>query len=291
MGHIYALDVRPNRNPHPIHMDLVDRSSHFEFGQNWLSYARTIDDTRICEAERSLRQLLPVDLAGKSFLDIGCGSGLFSLAALRLGATPVRAIDIDECSVQATRHVLETHAPRKDWRVDQLSILSEQAPGRFDIVYSWGVLHHTGDMWRALDRAAACVNRNGHLAIALYRKTYLCPLWTLEKRAYTRSPKLFAPIANAVFKASWIGAHLLRGRNPFTRIRSYYTERGMSWSHNVHDWLGGFPYESTSFDEVVAFATARGFELVRSNARRAREIGLFGSGCDEYVFVRQAEVR
>jgi 2-polyprenyl-6-hydroxyphenyl methylase/3-demethylubiquinone-9 3-methyltransferase len=267
--------------------DLTDRATHFEFGKNWLSYSRTITDEIVARAERSVRDLVPVDLAGRSFLDIGCGSGLFSLAALRLGARPVRAIDIDENSVSATRQLLTARSPSAEWRVDNISILdAEGVAEQFDVVYSWGVLHHTGAMWRAVERAAALVRPGGHLVIALYRKTYLCKLWALEKAAYFRHPDTLAPIARVLFKGAWLSSQVMRGRNPLARIRAYKSVRGMSWSHDIHDWLGGYPYESASFDEVVAFMSRLGFKLVRANARQRREIGFFGSGCDEYVFAR-----
>jgi 2-polyprenyl-6-hydroxyphenyl methylase/3-demethylubiquinone-9 3-methyltransferase len=247
-------------------MDLTHRSSHFEFGENWLSYSRTIDDERIARAEQSLQRLLQVDLRGKSFLDIGSGSGLFSLAAMRLGARPVHAIDIDENSVAASRQLLEARAPTSDWRVENI--------------------YHTGDMWRAIEQASRRVAAHGHLALALYRKTYLCPVWTIEKRLYAKHPRTFAPIANLLFKGAWVSAQLLLARNPLARIRSYHSTRGMSWSHDVHDWLGGHPYESTSFDELVSFVTKLGFVLTHTNARQRKTIGALGSGCDEYVFSR-----
>jgi 2-polyprenyl-6-hydroxyphenyl methylase/3-demethylubiquinone-9 3-methyltransferase len=282
------LDGKRHEMNHHFRMhDLTDRASHFEFGQNWLSYTKSLNDQQIARAEGSLRRLLQIDLSGRSFLDIGCGSGLFSLAALRLGAQPVRAIDIDENSVASTRQLLAARAPTDRWQVDHLSILEPTAlVDTYDIVYSWGVLHHTGSMWSAIELAAKRVAKGGLFAIALYRKTYLCPLWVVEKRLYTRHPRTAAPIANALFKGAWVSAQLLRGRNPLSRIRSYHSVRGMSWSHDVHDWLGGYPYESTTFDEVVAFLRRCGLDLVRSNARRRKEIGLFGSGCDEYVFAR-----
>jgi SAM-dependent methyltransferase len=266
-------------------MDLTDRSTHFEFGENWLSYAQTINDESVAWAERSLEQMLQLDVRGKSFLDIGSGSGLFSLAALSLGAVPLYAIDIDENSVTATQQLLQSRAPTSNWRVEKRSILEPGVPtDQFDVVYSWGVLHHTGDMWRAIECAAARVRPGGTLAIALYRKTYLCPLWTIEKRLYTKHPKMVAPVANALFKTLWVSAQLLLGRNPLARIRSYRSHRGMSWAHNVNDWVGGYPYESALFEEVVTFLARRGFTLRHSNARRRKEIGVLGSGCDEYVF-------
>jgi 2-polyprenyl-6-hydroxyphenyl methylase/3-demethylubiquinone-9 3-methyltransferase len=270
-------------------MSLTDRSTHFEFGKNWLSYSDTINQDRIEFAERSLSDALGIEVKGKSFLDVGCGSGLFALAALRLGAAHVHAIDIDENSVAATSRVLERYASSGRWHVERASVLELPAtfPKNFDVVYSWGVLHHTGAMWDAVDRAAALVGPGGLLVIALYRKTMLCPAWAVEKRLYANHPTTFALIARAVFKAAWTASQVMKGKNPLARIRTYQSHRGMSWSHDVHDWLGGYPYESASFDDVLAAVATCGFDLVRSNARRGKPIGLLGSGCNEYVFLKR----
>src|SRR5580658_7115599 len=263
-------------------MSLTDRSTHFEFGENWLSYTETIDEEKIARAERSLNEALRLDVKGRSFLDIGCGSGLFSLAALRLGAARVQCIDVDENSVMATRRLLSRCEPAGNWKVEAASILDlpQNFPKNFDIVYSWGVLHHTGAMWSAIKCASGLVAKGGHLVLALYRKTMLCPFWTLEKRLYTNHPLTFAPVANAVFRTAWVSGQLLTGRNTLARIRSYHSRRGMSWSHDVHDWLGGYPYESASFDDVVTAVSGHGFDIVHSNARRGYAVGVFGSGCD-----------
>jgi len=74
----------------------------FEFGKNWENFLKIIDEKRIKEAENSLKKLLNLEnLKGKSFLDAGCGSGLFSLAAKNLGAE-VYSFDFDENAVNCT---------------------------------------------------------------------------------------------------------------------------------------------------------------------------------------------
>lgn len=139
--------------------DLKDRKSHFEFGENWRDYAETIDARRVEGAIEGLRRLFPSGLFGKTFLDVGCGSGLHSLAALRLGSAFVLATDIDENSVSTTRGVLLGHFPEARWTPRQISVfdMTPEEIGTFDVVYSWGVLHHTGDMWLAIEKAARLV--------------------------------------------------------------------------------------------------------------------------------------
>src|SRR5436305_8478153 len=172
-------------------MSLTERESHFEFGENWKNYSKTIDQTRIDSAIEGVKKLFPDGLAGQTFLDIGCGSGLHSLAALSLGAAPVTAIDIDENSTATTQELLARYAPGQQWTVKVASVF-DAAPdslGRFDVVYSWGVLHHTGDMWRAIECATRFVNPGGQFAIAIYSATTWDPMWKVEKKLYSRASR------------------------------------------------------------------------------------------------------
>jgi 2-polyprenyl-6-hydroxyphenyl methylase/3-demethylubiquinone-9 3-methyltransferase len=243
-----------------------------------------VDDERIVKAEEGLARLFPgTEVRGSEFLDIGCGSGLSSLAAARMGAARIVGIDLDADSVDAAQSLLTRFLPDGNWSARVLSVFDlDPADGLYDIVYSWGVLHHTGDMWRALGIAAGMVKPQGLIAVALYRKTRLCPFWKVEKRVYSRSPRAVQLFLGGVYMSVVYATGLLRGKSP-ARRREEYAARGMDWKHDVPDWLGGYPYESTSESEVVSFMAARGFERVRSFAKPG-SLGLTGSGCDEYVF-------
>jgi len=139
--------------------------SHFAFGENWSEYSALIDDVKIQEAEKGLLRLVDQkQLTGKTFLDIGCGSGLHSLAALRLGVTKVLATDIDHESVTTTKNVLQKYVlPAMQYEVQEVSVfdLPNKVSEKFDIVYSWGVLHHTGDMYQAIKDATQLVKSDG----------------------------------------------------------------------------------------------------------------------------------
>lgn len=278
--------------------DLLGRESHFAFGKNWESYAELIDSARISEAQRSLGRLLGNEgLAGKRFLDIGCGSGLHSLAALRLGATEVLAVDIDTDSVATAAAVLSRHAPGKNFTVRQVSVF-EMAPaafGQFDVVYSWGVLHHTGDLSRALRSASALVAPGGVFVFALYRKTWSCGFWKLEKRWYTHAGASAQKKVRKLYLALYRVGLWIRGRS-FKRYVESYKTRGMDFYHDVHDWLGGYPYESMSPREVAGLMTQlhmvpiRSFvHLGRLGRLLGRNPGFLGSGCDEYVYARRRD--
>ena len=170
----------------------VHTQTRFEFGKNWRSFIELVDEARISSAQDSLRQALQVPtLSGRTFLDVGCGSGLFSLAACRLGAR-VRSFDYDPESVLATTELRHRFAAGSEWVIEQGSILDPQflaGLGRFDIVYSWGVLHHTGQLWRALDATARLVAPGGGLLyVSIYNDQGLMSrVWRRVKRRYNTS--------------------------------------------------------------------------------------------------------
>ena len=263
----------------------------FQFGENWRGFLDRLDEERIAEAELSLRTLLGVErLDGKSFLDIGSGSGLFSLAARRLGAD-VHSFDYDAQSVACTQTLRQRFFPEDArWRVERGSVLDPaflESLGTFDIVYSWGVLHHTGAMMRAIELAASRVKPGGFFAVALYRKPRLCWAWTIEKRWYARASESAQRFARTCYERAMHAAMAMSGQDFNAYVAGYRSNRGMDFHHNVHDWMGGYPYESITPGEVADVMKRLGFDHVRSNVR-PYAIGLFGSGCDEYVYRRTA---
>ncbi|MEZ5787317.1 MAG: class I SAM-dependent methyltransferase [Xanthobacteraceae bacterium] len=272
--------------------DLRRLETHFAFGDNWRSFVATVNEEQIAEAVRGLSRLVPAEeMTGRRLIDIGCGSGLSMLAALRLGARSVLGIDIDPRSVEAARALLARHQPAGDWDVRAASVfdLTADADGRFDIVHSWGVLHHTGDLWGAIGRAAKLVAPGGRLVIAIYRKTPLCGFWQREKRFYSQSGPLTQHAIRLAYQAAYCAGLLATGRNPLRYIRDYKSARGMSWPHDTHDWLGGYPYESATPETIVRCLNELGFDARQTFAKPAAARGLFGSHCDEFVFARRPD--
>jgi 2-polyprenyl-6-hydroxyphenyl methylase/3-demethylubiquinone-9 3-methyltransferase len=266
-----------------------EKSRRFGFGENWLNFAHHLNADRIGEAERSLRQLVRRDgLTGLSFLDIGSGSGLFSLAARSLGAR-VHSFDFDAASVLCTRRVRELHRPDDlEWKVEQGSILDPDYIGRlgtFDIVYSWGVLHHTGAMHQALQAAASLVAPEGLFAFALYRRTLMCGLWRWEKRWYAGASPRAQRRARAIYVALLRATFFTTRRDFRAYVANYESNRGMDFLHDVHDWMGGYPYESILSPEVEAQLRPLGFTRLHGTDSPLTS-GLFGSGCDEYLYQR-----
>ncbi|MBW2734244.1 MAG: class I SAM-dependent methyltransferase [Deltaproteobacteria bacterium] len=250
---------------------------HYEFGKNWRTFIDDyLTDERLVEAQDSLRRFMGKPLRGRTFLDIGCGSGLFSLAAHRLGAQRVVSFDLDGDSMDCCRELRAREGNPDNWEVLEGSILDEAfvtALGEFDVVYSWGVLHHTGEMWQALENAAQRVRPGGLLYIAIYNRADGLGLhadgrvgssrfWEQEKRLYARLPPWGKRVIDASAAASMVFGYLVTARNPFEEIREHKTLRGMSWMVDIRDWLGGHPYEYASVSEVFSFVHDRfGYSL------------------------------
>lgn len=270
---------------------IVD-GERFAFGDNWHSFIDLVDAARIQAAVDSLvSHLGAADLVNRTFLDIGCGSGLFSLAAHRLGAR-VRSFDYDEMSVAATRQLRERFAPDSKWTIEQGSVLDEeyiQALGTFDVVYAWGVLHHTGDMWTAIDAAAHRVAPGGTLFISIYNdQGWKSRAWLRIKRRYNKSGFL---IRSLLVSGTGVSQHVLKAaaralsRRGTPRSERPVRARGMSDRHDLVDWVGGYPFEVAKPEEVFDRIRRLGFEL------RHLTTCAGGSGCNEYVFQRVATVR
>ncbi|HEX5176574.1 MAG TPA: class I SAM-dependent methyltransferase [Chthoniobacteraceae bacterium] len=266
----------------------------FAFGKNWRAFVdKYLNAERITEARQSLVAFTKgYDFRGKRFVDIGCGSGLFSLCAHRLGAD-VTSFDVDPDSVACCQFLREQEGRPENWRVLHGSVLDEafvRELGQFDFVYSWGVLHHTGEMWRAIENASNMVESGGSFYLAIYNKADgfafyddgrfgPSSLWLREKMIYSSLPPLAQAAVDYAVMGAMIALYAVTLQNPVKKIRNHKALRGMSWRIDIKDWLGGYPYEYASVAEIFAFLEPRGFTLKNL-------ISTNGLRNNEFLFVR-----
>jgi 2-polyprenyl-3-methyl-5-hydroxy-6-metoxy-1,4-benzoquinol methylase len=285
------MDEAINKDEAPWHAEEVARGERFEFGKNWSRFLEGVRDEHVVTAESSLKRMLEIDsLAGLRFLDIGSGSGLFSLAARRLGAR-VHSFDYDPQSVACAAELRRRYFPGDaQWVVEEGSALDADylaRLGKFDIVYSWGVLHHTGRMWQALENAQLPVAPGGRLFIAIYNDSgSKSRRWARIKHAYNNVPRLLrAPLALLAMTPNETKAFLRAALDgsPGEYLRSWIEPdnfRGMSRWRDIVDWVGGYPYEFATPEQIFDFYRERGFTLTKLKC------GGVGLGCNEFVFVK-----
>lgn len=272
----------------------MSEEARFAFGQNWREFLKNVRmDEALQKATEHSRNFLGLSsMEGKRFLDLGSGSGLFSLAALRMGAQEVVSVDIDADSIACATYLREQEGNPERWKVIHGSALDEPfmtSLGSFDVVYSWGVLHHTGDMAKALNQAALRVAPGGWFYVAIYnRATPPLPnilgrssVWTRLKRAYVKG----GPVTKKLL--IWMEAihqfllFTTRGQNFFKFVRTYSNNRGMNWYRNVVDWVGGYPYEAATPGEL--------FELLKPhNMMLLNVFTTDGLGCHEFLYRKPA---
>jgi len=261
-------------------------SHAFDFGENWLSYvANSLTPAAIDQATHDFQRLFAdISLANATFLDIGFGQGLSLCLAAKLGARTLGCDLNPKCPMALAQ--TRTHFPKPFTHPPAICVASILDPALptllaektqlappYDIVHSWGVLHHTGAMWQAIENAAALVKPNGHFALAIYQTHWSSPLWSVIKRIYVHAPRpvrslMIHLFTGVIFLAKWI----VTRKNPFLQ------DRGMEFRHNVVDWVGGWPYEHAAPCEITEFLHQRGFQLLRQFPPAVP------TGCGEYLF-------
>jgi len=239
----------------------MKQSKVFAFGKNWERFIKLYNPQRLKFAKKSTIGFLGMkNLKGKTFLDVGCGSGLYSLAAFELGANVI-SFDPDLDSVKCCKFSKEQTGNPDNWEIHQGSVLDKKFLStlpKVDIVYAHGVLHHTGKMWEAMENIKSLVKDDGYLYIAIYNTMHGLfngsRAWQIKKQIYGRLPKILQWVWEKLYsiRHKYI-PFLIRFRNPFKFYKKFMKSRGESIKIDIRDWLGGYPYEYARPDEVFNF--------------------------------------
>ena len=264
-----------------------------EFGKTWMPVLTALTVPQIYHAERSLAARLHMDrLDRKSFLDIGSGSGLLSLAARRRGAK-VFSFDSDPQAVACARELRRRYFPDDaDWHIETGSVLDQdylKNLGTFDIVFAENVLNHTSTMMQALENVKPLVAVGGQLHLSIYNDYQeISDRWDRLKRTYKTLPRpaafLFGLGLIARSEAKPALAHW-RQRTLRHWLRSWVAYEdgtpGISRWHDWKEWLNAHPYERATVDDVVELYARHGFRLISTSPPRA----IFD--CASFVFHRE----
>ncbi len=267
-------------------------ADNFSFWKNWQDFLKKLDDKKIEIAKNYLVQFFggADRIIGKTVIDFWSGSWLMSLCYILLWAKKVVSIDIDDASIACTEFLRKKYNISEDiWEIRKWSVLDSEfvkSLGQFDIVYSWWVIHHSGDMWKGLENIVSLTQEWGYLYVAIYNDSkvlleWTSAFWVKAKWLYSSSMWL-RPFMKIIYTSYLILGLIAYGKNPFSYIRDY-RENALRWMDffiDIEDWLGWFPYEYASYEMMSEFYTKKGFILVKWTQVRS-------IACNEFLFQKQ----
>ncbi|MGA2092705.1 MAG: class I SAM-dependent methyltransferase [Sedimentisphaerales bacterium] len=255
----------------------------FDFGSNWKEFsAKALSPEKIQQARNDFQALMAgINIQGATLLDVGFGQGLTLLVAAELGAK-VSGLEINLISIEVLEFNKQKFPKIKDYSIPVMigsildtKMISDLKKVDYDIVHSWGVLHHTGNMWEAIKITTELVKPNGHLIISIYNRHWTSKIWLLIKWLYNKSPQIIQKFfVYSLFPIIYTAKFLVTGQNPLK------SKRGMDFFYDVIDWVGGYPYEYASKEEVIKYVENLGFKCLRCIPAPVP------TGCNEFIFQR-----
>jgi ubiquinone/menaquinone biosynthesis C-methylase UbiE len=129
------------------------------------------------------------EVAGRSVLDAGCGTGIFSIIFANQGAGRVTGIDISEGSLGTARGLKEKFGLDSAEFMKQDMLDLPFADASFDIVWAWGTVHHTTDPFQAIDQLIRVLKPGGALLLAVYTRTRLTFIHEIIRKTLVRTPR------------------------------------------------------------------------------------------------------
>ena len=262
----------------------MNKTNKFKFGKNWKLFLKGLENKHIQISKKALLKFNQnINLKNRSFIDIGSGSGLSSLAAKQLGAKVV-SIDVDTECIECTKFLKNKfYKDSKDWDIKKLSILNTKnikIMNKFDYVYSWGVLHHTGNLKKALKNTESLCGKNGFIHLALYndqgRKS---KRWKIIKKMYIKNNFIVKKLIELIFFPFFLLKPFLQSLlSPILKNNNRIRKRGMTHYISMVDWLGGYPFETSKPEEIFNFFTNKNYTLISLYTCGP------GHGCNEFLF-------
>ena len=263
----------------------------FDFGSNWKEFsAKALSPEKIQQARNDFQTLMAgINIRGVTLLDIGFGQGLTLLISTELGAitagceiNPI-SIEVLEFNKQKFPKIKDCSIPIITGSILDPKIISDLKKVDFlhgnlyDIVHSWGVLHHTGNMWEAIKITSDLVKPNGHFIISIYNRHWTSKIWLLIKWLYNKSPQIIKKLlVYTFFPIIYVAKYIVTGKNPAK------SKRGMDFYFDVIDWVGGYPYEYATKDEIAKYVENLGFKCLRCISATVP------TGCNQFVFEKVA---
>lgn len=214
---------------------------------------------------KHLEELFPEGVKGKRVLDGGSGSGMVSVAFALMGAD-VTGVDITPKCVENGYKRAEHYGVKCKF-INESLVTLDLSNEHFDIIYSWGVLHHTEDARQSFFSLARHLREGGEIIVAVYLKTKISWFWNFARIFYQNAPTVFKTIFLN------IGSVFLNIVDLFRKIifnKERYMMRGTNNKEILNDWFGVPHRTFHSYNEVFKWFDENGLDCKLINPATGR---------------------